>query len=193
MWFQRAQHKSCLQMTLLAWEALLPLYHITVSWFLYMEWFRHLAIDELSSFHGIPLTASCIENTGEAHHAWQNIGRLLEISRCLPSGRCSSLPTPGGHPACLPDEEVFAPRWNRWAPGVSIDLSKNDAVILHCYTFLPPSWSPVMQSTCCQRCRCSASTCCWWCLQSRTRSSAAASTWTVSTHCWCSWRNAWSR
>ena len=34
------------------------------------------------------------------------------------SGWCSSVPTPGGHPASLPDEEVFAVGRYWWAAGV---------------------------------------------------------------------------
>lgn len=36
-----------------------------------------------------------------------------------PSGRCSSLPTPGGNPASLPDEEVLAVGRHWWTAGVS--------------------------------------------------------------------------
>lgn len=120
MWCQRAEHKPCLGMLLLAWERYhFPFCDITEGWFLLMQWFRkkncNKVIAELFSFVGIPLTVSFIENTGEVNHTWQ--GTLIEnISPS--SGRCSSLPTPSGHPACLPDEEVFAPGWNGWAPGV---------------------------------------------------------------------------
>lgn len=58
---------------------------------------------------------SCIENTGKVNHDWHTLS--------LSSGRRSSLPTPSGHPACLPDEEVLAPRWNGWTPGVGTDSS----------------------------------------------------------------------